>query len=91
MQAIKDHVVCKVAHIAFRLALEFDISEEEASNLAMTGDGQIKIFKIWLETGSRTWKELLNVLRKMNENKLADKIQDELLNKLKGNMHAIIQ
>ena len=80
MQAIKDHVVCKVAPIASSLALEFGINEEQASNLAMTGNGQIEIFRIWLKTGSRTWKELLDVLHKMNEGKLAD----ELKNNLKG-------
>ena len=87
MQAIKDHVVCKVAPIALSLALEFGISEEQASDLAITGNGQIEIFRIWLKTGSRTWKELLNVLHKMNEGKLADKLQDELQDKLKGKDH----
>ena len=78
MQAIKDHVVCKVADRALTLALEFGISEEEASDLVETGHGLIKIFLIWLEKSLRTWKELLNVLRKINKHKLADELQDKL-------------
>ena len=84
MQAIKDHVVCKVAPIAFSLALKFGVSKEQANDLAKTGNGQIEIFRIWLKTGSRTWKELLDVLHKMNEGKLADELQDKLKNELKG-------
>ena len=81
MQAIKDHVVYKVANIASSLALELGISKKEASDLVKTGDGQIKIFRIWLEKSWRTWKDLLNVLRKMNEHKLADELQDKLQKK----------
>ena len=81
MQAIKDHVVCKVAHRALDLALEFGISEEEASDLAKNGEGQIEIFRIWLKKGSQTWKALLNLLRKLNEHKLADELQDKIVRK----------
>lgn len=81
MQAIRDHVVCKVAHKAFDLALEFGISAEEASNLAKNGDGQIKIFRIWLKKGPQTWKVLLKLLHKLNEHKLADELHGKLENK----------
>ena len=60
------------------LALEFDISKEEASDLAKNGDGQIEIFRIWLKKGPQTWKELLNLLHKLNEHKLAVELQDKL-------------
>ena len=81
MQAIKDHVVHKVAHRALDLALEFGMSKEEASDLAKNGDGQIEIFRIWLKKGPQTWKVLLNLLHKLNEHKLADELQDKLVRK----------
>ena len=78
IQAIKDHVICKVAHIAVNLALEFGISKEEASDLAKNGDGQIEIFRIWLKKGPQTWEELLKLLCKLNEHKLANELRENL-------------
>ena len=78
MQALKDHVVWKMAHAALDLALKFGISKGKANDLVKSGDGQIEIFRIWLKKGSQTWRKLLSKLRKMDECKLADELQDKL-------------
>lgn len=80
MQAIKDHVVYKVAHIALKLALEFGISED-ASDLVKDGNEQIEIFRIWLRKGHQTWKNLVDVLHKLNEKQLADELEDKVKRK----------
>ena len=83
IQAIIKHVVYKVAHISLDLALEFGISEKDAIDLVKDGNGQIKIFRIWLRKGCQTWKNLVDLLHKLNEKQLADELQDKV--KRKGN------
>ena len=78
MKAIKDHVVYKVAHIALTLALEFGLSAKEASDLAKDGNGQIEMFRIWLWKSPRTWKNLLDLLYRLNEHHLAAELKDKL-------------
>ena len=58
-----------------KLALEFGISKEDASELLKDGVGHIEIFRIWLRKGPQTWKNLVDLLRRLNEDKLADKLQ----------------
>ena len=60
------------------MALEFGISKEDASNLVKDGVGQIQVFRIWLRKGPQTWKNLVDVLHRLNEDKLADELQDKL-------------
>ena len=63
------------------LALEFGISEEEVSDLVKDGVRQIKIFRIWLKKGPQTWKNLVDLLRRLNEKQLADELEDKVKRK----------
>jgi len=60
------------------LALEFGISKELASDLVKDGNRQIETYRIWLRKGSQTWKNLLDLLHKIKEDKLVDELQNKL-------------
>ena len=60
------------------MALEFGISEGNATDLVKDGNGQIEMFRIWLKKGDQTWKNLVDLLHKLNENHLADELQDKI-------------
>lgn len=61
--------------------MEFGISEEDASGLVNDSIGQIQMFRIWLKKAPQTWKNLVDVLHKIDENHLADELQDKIKRK----------
>ena len=56
----------------------FGISKEDASDLVKDGIGQLKIFRIWLKKGPQTWKNLVDLLHRLNEDQLANELQDKI-------------
>ena len=78
LQAIRDHVVCKVdvmACIAVPLADKFGLAE---LTIVFDGNGYIDMFKQWLNGGSRTWKQLLDLFLELDERQFATGIQHKI-------------
>ena len=70
----------------FTLGLYLRLTYEELETIEKNYPGDIKrcrqkMLNSWISSGNATWSALRNVLRKMNEGAVADKIEEMYLTK----------
>ena len=70
----------------FTLGLYLRLAFEELETIEKNYPGDIKrcrqkMLNSWISSGNATWSVLRNVLRKMNEGAVADKIEEKYLTK----------
>ncbi|XP_065885168.1 uncharacterized protein [Dysidea avara] len=82
LQAIRDHVVCKVdvmTRIAMPLAAKFGLHE---CDVVLDGNGYVNMFRQWLDSGNRTWKQLMDFLLELDERQFVTVLQRKIEEKV---------